>query len=52
MVMVMELMVGGDEGGEGGGEDGLRIPPPGGEILDQYDSEIEDRGCGGALFRE
>ena len=29
MVMVMELMVDGDEGGEYGGEDGLRIPPPG-----------------------
>ena len=28
MVMVMELMVDGDEGGEDGGEDGLRIPPP------------------------
>ena len=29
MVMVMELMVRGDEGGEDGGEDGLRIPPLG-----------------------
>ena len=28
MVMVMELMVDGDESGEDGGEDGLRIPPP------------------------
>ena len=27
MVMVMELMVDGDEGGEDGGEDGLRTPP-------------------------
>ena len=26
--MVMELMVGGDEGSEDGGEHGLRIPPP------------------------
>ena len=29
MVMVRELMVDGDEGGEDGGEDDLRIPPPG-----------------------
>ena len=29
MVMVMELMVDGDDGGGDGGEDGLRIPPPG-----------------------
>jgi hypothetical protein len=29
MVMVKELMVDGDEGGEDGDEDGLRIPPPG-----------------------
>jgi hypothetical protein len=28
MVMVRELMVDGDEAGEDGGEDGLRIPPP------------------------
>ena len=28
MVMVMELMVDGDDGGGDGGEDGLRIPPP------------------------
>ena len=28
MVMEMELMVDGDEGGKDGGEDGLRIPPP------------------------
>ena len=28
MVMMMELMVDGDEGGEDGSEDGLRIPPP------------------------
>ena len=29
MVTVRELMVDGDEGGEDGGEDSLRIPPPG-----------------------
>ena len=29
MVMVRELMVDGDGGGEDGGGDGLRIPPPG-----------------------
>ena len=29
MAMVSELMVYGDEGGEDGGENGLRIPPPG-----------------------
>ena len=29
MVMVRELMVDGDGGGEDGGEDGLRISPPG-----------------------
>ena len=28
MVMVMELMVDGDDDGGDGGEDGLRIPPP------------------------
>ena len=28
MVMVVELMVDGDDGGGDGGEDGLRIPPP------------------------
>ena len=28
MVMEMELMVDGDEGGDDGSEDGLRIPPP------------------------
>ena len=28
MVMVMELMVDGDDGGGDGGEDSLRIPPP------------------------
>ena len=29
MVMVRELMVDGDEGGDDGSEDGLRIPRPG-----------------------
>ena len=51
MVMVRELMVDGDEGGEDGGEDGLRIPPPGEKSWISV-SENEDRGCGGALFRE
>ena len=51
MVMVRELMVDIDEGGEDGGE---RPPDPSfeGKILDESVSKNEDHGGGDALFHE
>jgi hypothetical protein len=47
-IVEMKLMVDGDDGGE----DGLRSPSFGGEILDRSDPGIDDRGSGGATFHE
>lgn len=52
MVMEIKHMVDGDGVGDDGGEETLEIPLSGVERQDQTSSKNEDRGGGGALFRE